>query len=113
MRKKISKSFDKINKDYLETSLKEVNIYAMFRPSIEIIRSLGIATLVYFGGGKVVSNAMEFGMLYIFIDYLRKFFVPILDLTEKYNILQSSMASSERIFSILDDKSFIVNTKKP
>lgn len=110
---KISKSFDKINKDYLETSLKEVNIYAMFRPSIEIIRSLGIATLVYFGGGKVVSNAMEFGMLYIFIDYLRKFFVPILDLTEKYNILQSSMASSERIFSILDDKSFIVNTKNP
>lgn len=111
--RKIAKQFDDINNEYLNTSIKEVTLYAMFRPSIEVIRSLGLALLVYFGGGKVVSNTLEFGVLYLFIDYLQKFFMPIFDLTEKYNILQSSMASSERIFSVLDDKTIIENPGKP
>lgn len=110
---KIGKQFDNINSEYLDTSIKEVTLYAMFRPSIEVIRSLGIALLVYFGGGKVVSNSIEFGVLYLFIDYLQKFFMPILDLTEKYNILQSSMASSERIFALLDDNTVIENIGNP
>ena len=74
---------------------------------------MGIATIIYYGGGQVISNAIEFGVLYAFIDYLQRFFQPILDLTEKYNILQSAMASSERIFSILDDKTTIENPSKP
>lgn len=106
---KISKSFNKLNSDYLLTQKKEIKTYAIFRPSIEIIRSLGIATLVYFGGGKVISSAIEFGVLYVFIDYLKKFFDPIIDLTEKYNILQSAMASSERIFNLLDNKDTLAN----
>ncbi len=111
--RKISKEFDDINSSYLDTSLREVKIYAMLRPSIEIIRSLGIAALIYFGGARVLFNTMEFGMLYIFIDYLQRFFNPILDLTEKYNILQSSMASSERIFKLLDEKNYIENIEEP
>lgn len=111
--KKISNKFDYINQKYLDTSRREVQIYATLRPSIEIIRSLGIAALIYFGGGKVISSRMEFGMLYIFVDYLQRFFNPILDLTEKYNILQASMASSERIFNILDDQTFIENPAQP
>lgn len=111
--KKISSQFDKINMEYLTTLKKEIKLFAIFRPSIEIIRSLGIATLVYFGGGKVLSSAIEFGVLYAFINYLQKFFDPILDLTEKYNILQSAMASSERIFTILDDNSKIPNPINP
>ncbi|HLS52721.1 MAG TPA: ABC transporter ATP-binding protein, partial [Tissierellaceae bacterium] len=79
--KKISNKFDYINQKYLDTSRREVQIYATLRPSIEIIRSLGIAALIYFGGGKVISSRMEFGMLYIFVDYLQRFFNPILDLT--------------------------------
>lgn len=110
---KISKQFDDINNDYLETSKKEITLFAIFRPSIEVIRSLGIAAIIYYGGGKVVSNAIEFGVLYAFIDYLKRLFEPILDLTEKYNILQSAMASSERIFNILDDNSIIENPIKP
>ena len=106
---KVSKSFDKLNNDYLITQKKEVKTYAIFRPTIEVIRSIGIATLVYFGGGKVVSGAIQFGVLYAFIDYLQKFFAPIIDLTEKYNILQSAMASSERIFNLLDNKDTIDN----
>src|SRR5699024_9267568 len=110
---KISKKFDDLNTKYLDTAKREVKIYAMLRPSIEIIRSLGIATLIYFGGGEVISGAVEFGKLYIFIDYLQKFFGPIMELTEKYNILQSSMASSERIFDILDTETFINNSRNP
>ncbi|MBU5437467.1 ABC transporter ATP-binding protein/permease [Tissierella sp. MSJ-40] len=110
---KISQQFDEINKDYLKTAKKEISIYAIFRPSIEVIRSLGIAILIYYGGGQVVSSYIEFGVLYAFIDYLQRFFEPILDLTEKYNILQSAMASSERLFMILDDNSKIENIENP
>ncbi len=110
---KIASQFDSINQDYLDTSKKEIKLFAIFRPSIEVVRSLGIAALIYFGGGKVVSNSIEFGVLYIFIDYLQKFFEPILDLTEKYNILQSAMASSERIFSVLDNNTIIENPENP
>jgi len=110
---KILKQFDEINSAYLDTSKKEVRIYAIFRPSIEVIKSLGLAFLIYYGGGEVISGAIEFGVLYAFIDYLQKFFNPILDLTEKYNILQSAMVSSERIFSILDEENPIENMENP
>lgn len=110
---KIFRQFDEINSAYLNTSRKEVKIYAIFRPSIEVIKSLGLAFLIYYGGGEVISGAMEFGVLYAFIDYLQKFFNPILDLTEKYNILQSAMVSSERIFAILDEENPIENVENP
>jgi ATP-binding cassette subfamily B protein/subfamily B ATP-binding cassette protein MsbA len=111
--KKIFNQFDIINTDYLNTVKREIKIYALFRPAIEIIRSLGIAALVYFGGRRVISGQVEFGVLYAFIDYLQRFFEPILDLTEKYNILQSAMASSERIFGILDEEEQIKNPLEP
>lgn len=110
---KIFNEFNKINTDYLNTSEREVRTYAIFSPSIEIIRTLGLAFLIYFGGGQVVSGYIEFGVLYAFIDYLQKFFNPIRDLTEKYNILQSAMASSERIFAILDEDNQVKNPKTP
>lgn len=110
---KISKHFDEINTAYLNTAKKQVNIHAVFRPSIEVIRSLGLAILIYYGSGQVISGYIEFGVLYAFIDYLQKFFQPIMDLTEKYNILQAAMASSERIFMILDEKDKIENTNNP
>ncbi|MGM0397308.1 MAG: ABC transporter ATP-binding protein, partial [Bacillota bacterium] len=114
--KKENKFFDRfsnLNSDYLNTQKKEITLFAVFRPSIEIIRSLGIALLVYYGGGKVLSGSIQFGVLFIFINYLQKFYEPILDLTEKYNILQSAMASSERIFKILDTDQFIKNAENP
>ncbi|HLR35900.1 MAG TPA: ABC transporter ATP-binding protein [Tissierellales bacterium] len=110
---KVFRSFDKINKDYLNTTHKEIKIFAVFRPAIEIIRSLGITILVYYGGKKVISNEIPFGVLYAFIDYLQRFFAPILDLTEKYNILQSAMASGERIFMILDTNEDIIDPLNP
>ena len=105
--------FDKINTDYLGAAKKEIFLYAVFRPTIEIIRSLGIALIIWYGGRNVIGNVLEFGVLYAFITYLQKFFEPILDLTEKYNILQSAMASSERLFQILDKDEDIKNSSDP
>jgi len=107
------KEFDKINEDYLKATNEEIQLYAIFRPVIEMIRSLGITLIVWIGGKNVISGVMEFGVLYAFINYLEMFFQPILDLTEKYNILQSAMASSERIFMILDTEEDIKNIESP
>ncbi|SDX25793.1 ABC transporter ATP-binding protein [Tepidimicrobium xylanilyticum] len=111
--KKIFNQFDQINRDYLNTSIREVKLYSIFRPSIEVIRSLGLALLLYYGGYQVLSGVIEFGVLYAFVEYLQRFFQPILDITEKYNILQSAMASSERIFAVLDEDTKIANPKNP
>lgn len=110
---KFFQSFNNINTDYLNIQKKEITYFAIFRPSIEVIRSLGIALLVYFGGGSVISGSIQFGVLFVFINYLQKFYEPIMDLTEKYNILQSAMASSERIFRILDTDMKVENPEKP
>lgn len=110
---KFFQSFNKINTEYLNIQKKEITYFAIFRPSIEVIRSFGIALLVYYGGGNVISGAIQFGVLFVFINYLQKFYEPIMDLTEKYNILQSAMASSERIFKILDTDMKIDNPDKP
>lgn len=111
--KKTEGKFDEINRAYLKTIHKEVSIFAIFRPSVEITRSLGMAALVYFGGGNVINGVIEFGVLFAFINYLQRFFQPILDLTEKYNILQSAMASGEKIFNILDEEVIVKDSEKP
>lgn len=107
------REFDEINKDYLATTKRQVTIFALFRPAIEIIRSVGIALIIWYGGGRVIMGAMEFGVLYAFIHYLQDFFRPIMELTQKYNILQAAMASSERIFQILDTEPEIETIKDP
>lgn len=107
------REFDEINKDYLDTTKKQVKIFASFRPAIEIIRSIGIALIIWYGGGRVLLGAVEFGVLYAFINYLQEFFRPIMELTQKYNILQAAMASSERIFGILDTDADIKTVENP
>lgn len=110
---KVFSRFYALNQTYLTISREEVLLFSIFRPSVEMIRSLGIALLIWFGGGFVQGGMLEFGILYAFIDYLQRFFEPILDLTEQYNILQSAMASSERIFEVLDTDETIRETGHP
>ncbi|ABR49299.1 ABC transporter related [Alkaliphilus metalliredigens QYMF] len=105
--------FDKINEEHLIANKKQIFIFAIFRPSMEIIRSLGMALIIWYGGAQVVGGIMEFGVLFAFINYLKQFFQPINDLTEKYNILQSAMASSERIFALLDTEPEVTNAEHP
>lgn len=101
--------FDRINKDYCTASMRQVTVFAVFRPFIEFISSLVLAALVWFGGMRVLDGTIQFGVLFAFVNYLMQFFQPIFDLTEKYDILQSSMASSERIFMLLDNNEVINN----
>lgn len=105
--------FKEINNEHLEANLREIKILAVFRPFTEFLNSLALALLLWYGGGRLLMGTLEFGVLYAFINYIQQFFRPINDLTEKYNILQSAMASSERIFQILDTEERIENPPHP
>ncbi len=95
-------SFQALNQELLKANERENFISSIFRPGVELISSLAMALVIYFGGGLVMDQMIEFGVLFAFINYIRQFFQPINNLTEKYNILQSAMASSERIFQLMD-----------
>ncbi len=105
--------FISINDDYYDASMRQIKIFAVFRPSMDLLYSLALAILIWYGGGRVYSQVLQFGVLYAFINYIQKFFRPINDLSEKYNMLQSAMASSERIFKILDTEIDIKEPKDP
>ncbi len=94
--------FKKTNKEYYKATMGEVVVSGVFRPLIELISSATIAALLWFGGIRVLDGTLQFGVLFAFVDYVGQFFHPINDMAEKYNILQAAMASSERIFGILD-----------
>ena len=98
------KKFDQINAEYLRENLREVTLLSYFRPLIEVISSIGISLVLYFGGGQVISSHISLGVLVAFIAYVEMFFRPIRELTESYTMLQSAMASGERIFILLDEK---------
>lgn len=94
--------FGRINEGYYLANLKQISLYALFVPLIEVLSSAAIGLILWYGGGKVVQEAMTVGVLVAFLSYMRMFFQPIRDLSEKYNILQSAIASLERIFSLFD-----------
>ncbi|HHY32777.1 MAG TPA: ABC transporter ATP-binding protein [Firmicutes bacterium] len=105
--------FDSINRDYLAANMRELQVYAIFRPAMDLVSSLALALLVWYGGGRVLAGRLEFGVLYAFINYVQQFFRPIEDLTDKYNIMQSAMAASERIFMLLDTDAREPDPAKP
>ncbi len=107
------KEFENINKEYREASMREIFVFAVFRPSMDLIYSMALSLLIWYGGAKVLSGTLPFGVLFAFVNYIELFFQPINDLTEKFNILQAAMASSERIFLLLDEKETIENPSVP
>lgn len=110
--KNMFNSFDETNTDHLKAWMKEVNIYAIFRPSMNLIYSLTLALLIFFGGNDTIKGAVELGVMVAFISYIQQYFRPIFDLSEKFNIMQSAMASLERILLILDEEQNILNDPK-
>ncbi len=95
--------FEKVNERYYLANMQQISLYAFFVPLVEILSSGAIGLLLWYGGGKVIQEKITLGILIAFLSYIRMFFQPIRDLSEKYNILQSAMASLERIFSLLDE----------
>ena len=94
--------FKTINKEHLDANILSIYYYAIFYPILETISALAIGVIIWYGGHEVLNGALTIGTLIAFIQYSDRFFKPISDLSEKYTILQSAMASSERIFSLLD-----------
>ena len=107
------KKFSGINADHREAHIKSIFYYAIFFPAVELLSSIAVALIVWYGGGEVIQNSVKIGDLFAFIQFTEMFFRPIRDLSEKYNIMQTSMASSERIFKLLDNKTFINNPENP
>jgi ATP-binding cassette, subfamily B, multidrug efflux pump len=105
--------FTLINKDHLDANLESIFYYAIFFPLLEVISALAIALIIWYGGHQVLSGFLTMGTLVAFIQYSDRFFRPISDLSEKYTILQSAMASSERIFKLLDTEPLIVSPATP
>ena len=94
--------FDGINTAHMQANLRSIFYYAVFYPAIELLSALATALIIWFGGGRVMDDTLTLGTLVAFIQYAQRFFRPIQDLSEKFNILQGAMASSERIFQLLD-----------
>ena len=106
---RMHEDFDKINSVYYKSGLRETMVYAIFRPTMELIFSLSLTLMIWYGSKGVMSGVVQIGVFYAFINYVRQFFNPINEMAEKYNILQAAMASSERIFQLLDRKPEIKN----
>jgi ATP-binding cassette subfamily B multidrug efflux pump len=103
------KEFEILNKEYNDASIMEVILVALFKPAAELINSLAIAMLIWYCTGKVFNSAIEIGLLYAFITYIKKFFGPINDLADKYNTIQAGTVSAERIFELMDNNEGIEN----
>ncbi|HQR38376.1 MAG TPA: ABC transporter ATP-binding protein [Blastocatellia bacterium] len=104
-REKIERErFDTINDEHRVANIETIFYYAVFFPAIEIISSCGIALIIWYGGSRVLAGFTTIGALIAFIQYAQRFYQPIRDLSDKYNILQGAMAASERIFRLLDEQ---------
>ncbi|MCK5086145.1 MAG: ABC transporter ATP-binding protein, partial [Melioribacteraceae bacterium] len=99
--------------DHKKANINSIFYYAIFYPIVEILSSLAIALIIWYGGGNVIQNTMTIGVLIAFIQYTEMFFRPIRDLSEKYNIMQTAMASSERIFKLMDNETKVQNPTNP
>jgi ATP-binding cassette subfamily B protein len=107
------RKFDQINDSHRKANIDTIFFYAVFYPAVDIIGAIGIGLIIWYGGGQVIQGVATIGTLIAFIQLARSFYEPISDISEKYNILQSAMASSERIFKLLDEPVTIKTPDKP
>ncbi len=111
--KRTVEEFEDINRKHTEENKNSVLYYALFFPVIELLSAVAVGLIIWYGGGQVLQGAFTVGVIISFVQYTEMFFRPIRDLSEKYNILQTAMASSERIFSLLDTKNPIIDIESP
>jgi ATP-binding cassette subfamily B multidrug efflux pump len=108
-----ARRFGELNHEHLGAHLRSITVYAIFFPVVELLTSVSMAVLLWYGGLRVMSGTLTVGVLAAFIQYTRRFFQPLQDLSEKFNLLQSAMASSERVFALLDEPVTVVEPAKP
>jgi ATP-binding cassette, subfamily B, multidrug efflux pump len=96
--------FSNINHNYFLTSMKQLRLFAFFRPVIHVSSQFAVALIIWYGGGQILRNAITIGLLMAFTQYIRKLFQPINDFSEKFNVLQGALAGAERIFDLMDQE---------
>ena len=96
-------AFRKVNDEHREANLQSIFYYAVFYPALDFLSDIGTAAILWWGGGDVIHGTMTIGAVVTFLQYAKRFYRPLMDLSEKYNILQAAMASSERVFQLLDE----------
>jgi ATP-binding cassette subfamily B protein len=111
--KRAYKQFDRVNAQHMDAFKDAIMAYALYYPVVEILSSVAIALVIYYGGLGSLRNAVGIGTLSAFMQYAQRFFRPIQDLSDKYNILQAAMASSERVFKMLDTPVDIASPDQP
>ena len=94
--------FDQLNRSHLDAHLRSITVYALYFPAIEILTSVALASLIIAGASRIHATTLTVGIVAAFLQLVRRFFQPLQDLSDKYNTLQTAMASSERIFGLLD-----------
>jgi ATP-binding cassette subfamily B protein len=104
--------FDTLNRNYLDAFLKTVLAYSVFFPVVELLMSVTLAAIIFYAGYKVEIGTVTLGLLLAFVQQSGRFFRPIRELAERYNVMQTAMASSERIFLLLDNQDKIPETEK-
>ena len=102
-------AFDAINRGHRDANIDSIFYYAVFYPAIEVIGAISTAMIIWFGGNWVLGGTLSIGSFVAFVLYSQRFYRPISDLSEKFNILQAAMASSERIFKLLDTPATITS----
>ncbi|QDG54744.1 ABC transporter ATP-binding protein [Persicimonas caeni] len=102
-----------INEDYRDANVLSIRYDAMLYAVVEAVGAISVGAIIWYGSGQVLDDILTIGVLVAFIEYMQKFFVPIRDLAQKYNLLQSAMASSERIFELLDSDDQIPQPDNP
>jgi ATP-binding cassette subfamily B protein len=108
-----ARRFGELNREHLGAHLRSITIYAIFFPVVEVLTAVAMALLLWYGGLRVLDQTLTVGVLAAFIQYTRRFFQPLQDLSEKFNLLQSAMASSERVFSLLDEPVAVLEPARP
>jgi len=117
--KRTYREFDKINRDHADANIRSVFYYAVFFPAVEFFSAVAFGLIIWYGGSAIIGKppsmdgALTLGTLIAFIQYTEMFFRPLRDLADKYNILQGAMASSERVFKLLDDETIISQPAEP
>jgi len=113
-REEISRrEFERVNREHMIAFKDSINAYGWFYPAVEFLSMLALAMLLSYGGWRVLSGAMTIGVVVAFFQYGLRFFRPIQDLSDKYNVLQGAMAASERIFKLLDTQALVVSPRTP
>jgi ATP-binding cassette subfamily B protein len=105
--------FDAIDRKHRDANVDSIFYYAVFYPAIEAVSALAAALIIWYGGASVLDDTLTLGALVAFLQYSQRFFRPISDMSEKFNVLQSAMASSERIFKLLDEPVAIESPSRP